>query len=616
MRFMKHIRFLFLFSVPAVVWASGAEAETFPIPSGMEGHVAFWESIFTVYSTNQIVIHDSDHAQRIYSVLQVDPEAPGKHVRSQVRQECRRIRGLLQQLARNPDPARLSGEDERIRALFGEHPKPNDFKRAATRIRIQSGMRETFQAGLERSGRYLEDMKRILRQENVPEDLVYLPHVESSFNPLARSKAGAAGIWQFTYGTGKRVLSIRPQSDERRDPLASTRAAARLLRSNYDILKTWPLAVTAYNHGPAGVRRAVRVAGSRDLGRIVRTYRSRRFGFASKNFYAEFLAARRIALEAEAYFPGLFYDPPFQVRAVTLTQPMFFSLWAESSEWPREVLAEINPALSSSVLLDRTAIPAGTKLNVPAGKEAGQRIALATGTSIFWASRTNSGLERPAFRLSSTVAYSVKTQVAVFNPARYDSIGNALLRQPFDSGSVQDLIAFTDTQDSADGSPGTEPHMNISEALYSKPPKFDLNLAVRSGDRIAVQPEETLGHFADWLGVPTWKLRRLNRLRYGQKIRLGQTIRLTFDRVSEDVFSARRKAYHQEIRAHFFLTHQISEVRAHVIRPGENFWTVANDSDNVPLWLMLAYNSGHPVQRLKPGDRLRVPVVSPKPTSG
>jgi len=599
-----------LFMLTAAVHAG---SDLFPVPEELEGHLLFWESIFTEYATNQIVFHDSDHPERIYSVLAFDPKsADSQIVRNRIRQERNRIRSLLLAFARNPNPKSTSEDMNRIRVLFRKSAKTGDFKRAASRIRIQGGMREKFQAGLERAGRYEKEMRRILREYDVPEDLVYLPHVESSFNPLARSRAGASGIWQFTYKTGKRYLYIRSTVDERRDPLCSSEAAAKLLRENYRILKSWPLAITAYNHGPAGVKRAVRKTGSRDIGKIAQKYRSRRFGFASRNFYAEFLAARRVAQKAETYFPGLFRDPEFAIRSIRLSKPKTFSQWASESNWPKDVLAEINPALSSEVLFDQVRIPARTNVNVPANTKAGQQIALALGTSIYWASNSEDDIRDPVFQISGAVAHSVKTQVRISDPIMRDSIRNARYSGLSDSGSVQDLIAWAYPEEPVEIS---QEDIELSPVIPDIP-SLNLDLDIRSGDRIVVQPEETLGHYADWLGIPTWKLRQLNRLRYGQSIRLGQNIRLTFQTLSKEDFRARREAYHREIRSHFFLTHEISDVRAHVIRPGENFWTVANDSDNVPLWLMLAFNQNNSVNRLKPGDRLHVPIVTTKRSSG
>src|SRR5207237_2254993 len=116
-----------------------------------------------------------------------------------------------------------------------------------------------------------------------------LPLSESCFNLHAYPKVGAAGIWQFMPATGRHFMRVDNLVDERRDPIASTRAAAQFLDRVHDMLGSWPLAITAYNHGPDGMARAVDEVGSSDIGRIVREYQGRAFGFASRNFYAELL---------------------------------------------------------------------------------------------------------------------------------------------------------------------------------------------------------------------------------------------------------------------------------------------------------------------------------------
>lgn len=112
--------------------------------------------------------------------------------------------------------------------------------------------------------------------------------------PRARSKAGAVGLWQFIKATGKRYLTITRRRDDRRDPIRATEAAARLLKHNYEALGSWPLAITAYNHGKEGMLAARVAVGSSAIEDIISGYTGPRFGFASRNFYAEFLAALEV----------------------------------------------------------------------------------------------------------------------------------------------------------------------------------------------------------------------------------------------------------------------------------------------------------------------------------
>ena len=167
-------------------------------------------------------------------------------------------------------------------------------------MRCQVGQQDRFQAGLIRSGAYMDRMRAIFSAHGLPADLAFLPHVESSFNTNAYSKFGAAGMWQFTRSTGKRFMTVDYVLDERRDPIAAAHAAARLLKENHERLGSWPLAITAYNHGAAGMQRAKAAHG--DYPGIFTSYKGRTFKFASRNFYSEFLAARRVASDYRRYF--------------------------------------------------------------------------------------------------------------------------------------------------------------------------------------------------------------------------------------------------------------------------------------------------------------------------
>jgi membrane-bound lytic murein transglycosylase D len=149
---------------------------------------------------------------------------------------------------------------------------------------------------------YLPAMQAILRQHGVPEELAHLTLVESCFNLEAYSKVGAAGVWQFMPSTGRQYMTVDGAIDERRDPLRSTQAAAEHLRGDYEVLGTWPLAITAYNHGRGGMARAVRTVGTTDFGEISSNYRGPAFGFASRNFYPEFLAALEVVARSEDHF--------------------------------------------------------------------------------------------------------------------------------------------------------------------------------------------------------------------------------------------------------------------------------------------------------------------------
>src|SRR5690606_34812377 len=192
------------------------------------------------------------------------------------------------------------------------------LERAAESVRFQLGQADRFREGIVRSGAWRDYIAATFEQMDVPVELAALPHVESSFNTYAYSKVGAAGMWQFMRSTGRRFLRIDAAVDERLDPYKATQAAARFLQQNYIVLDSWPLAVTAYNHGPGGMRRAREQLGTSDITTIVRNYNSRTFGFASRNFYVAFLAAVEIDADPQKFFGPIRRNPPDASRVLTL----------------------------------------------------------------------------------------------------------------------------------------------------------------------------------------------------------------------------------------------------------------------------------------------------------
>ena len=224
-----------------------------------------------------------------------------------------RVRRLLNEVRQGIDtPEGLSAQARvfynRIEAE-GVRMTAGNIAVLMNRIHLQRGIKERFRAGVIRSGRYLLYFEEVLENEGVPSILALLPLVESSYENAAYSRAGTAGIWQFTRATGRLYMRVARGRDDRLNPAIATRAAAKLLRGNYEQVQSWPLAITAYNHGRAGMQRARRLHGS-DMAEIIRKYRGRTFKYASKNFYPEFLAAVRVYQDYERYFGPLTLDQP------------------------------------------------------------------------------------------------------------------------------------------------------------------------------------------------------------------------------------------------------------------------------------------------------------------
>jgi membrane-bound lytic murein transglycosylase D len=357
-------------------------ADTFPRPASLEPNITFWRSVFADYSRLQVVVHDTWYLDKVYSVLDfrsydyLGPIALDQLIKDDTAAEVARLRAIFAKLDEaGPKPTGLTADEQRIFDMYRDDPTPTKFRDAADpkRLRTQRGLREKFAEGLRIAHRYLPEMERIFREEGLPIELTRLPLVESCFDVEAYSKVGAAGIWQFMPATGRIYsMDVNDLVDERRDPIAATRGAARFLRHNYEILDDqWPLAITAYNHGPAGIRRAIEDTGTTDIGVIVQRYRGNAFGFASRNFYAEFIAALDVDKHREAYFGKLDGHVAEPTRVVPLERPLGIEVAAKLAGCERETVAALNPALMDCVVDGRRHIPAGYELRLPAQHSSG-----------------------------------------------------------------------------------------------------------------------------------------------------------------------------------------------------------------------------------------------------
>jgi membrane-bound lytic murein transglycosylase D len=343
----------------------------------LEGNVRFWVDVYTKYPTTTGIIHDAQDLGIVYGVIDLLPqEKAGARQANQerIRTAKEHYKRILAELAENIETE--DGEKKRIADLFGPKAGPDAFREAIDNMRCQVGQQDRFERGLIRSRAYLQRIKTIFRSHGLPEDLCYLPHVESSFDVTAYSKAGAAGIWQFTRATGKKFLTVNKHVDERRDPIKASEAAAKLLKHNYEQLGNWPMAVTAYNHGTAGVLRAKQEMGTYEA--VFESYEGRRFGFASRNFYSEFLAARHVAINHTQYFKDIVVNKASETReVVTKTQSSLASL-SRQYEVDLETLRDLNPALGQPVFKGKKQVPKGYKLRLPADSPKGIQVSSAS----------------------------------------------------------------------------------------------------------------------------------------------------------------------------------------------------------------------------------------------
>lgn len=343
-----------------------SSADLFPSYPAIRANVAFWEKVYSTYSINSAVIHDRNDLSKVYEVVQLmDRDLPtAARVNStMVTIATEKYQKILQNLAAGKAPS--TAAEQRVAQMFKGNGSRQRLALAADSIRSQIGQKERFYEGVVRSGRYMNGIRAIFKAHGLPAELAYLPHVESSFNTEAYSKAGASGIWQFTLGTGRQYMQIDDAVDERSDPFIAAEAAARYLRNGYEKLGSWPLALTAYNYGTAGMVRARNAKGGYE--RIFSEYREGHFGFASQNFYSEFLAAMHVAKKLESS-QQLRLERPVQFVEYRLPGHIHINEVRRHFRVSDSTIRRYNPALLEPVYLGKKLLPSGYRLRLPADK--------------------------------------------------------------------------------------------------------------------------------------------------------------------------------------------------------------------------------------------------------
>lgn len=751
------ITLLFLALTPL---ANAQDPDLFPRPPELEPAVKFWTRVYTEVDTRSGFLHDSQNLSVIYARLPLD--------RQQIESRRSRIRADLRVLASGKRSGLTSSQEE-ILALWPEGVSNETLRNAASNVRWQLGQSDRFLGGLQRSGAYRAHINRVIREKNLPIELAVLPHVESSFNPNAYSSAAAAGMWQFGRATGRRFMRIDHIVDERMDPYIATNAAMSLLEYNYSVLGTWPLALTAYNHGAGGIARAVRQTGTTDIEKIVANYRGRAFGFASRNFYAQFLAVLDVENNARQYFGDVRLNRAPNFRVVETDAYIDAEVFARSLGISLEQLRADNPALRPAVWEGNKRIPQGfpikvreemvTSGNLLAAIPGDYKFAVQTPDIAYVVERGDS-LSVIARRFNTSVS-----QLVALNQLRSQhriQIGQRLLL-PQDPGTANQLLADTapdnglytvrrgDTVSliaarygvtesellSANGipdrnriypgqqirlpgfqddetqlavidanlrpSPPTQvqysdgvvvggeavvepepdkpapPPINeetteelaqeVAEPVTPAPqeadpvvelalveeellppaavlpdnqeldnevsleeqdaeaidPELDVaesneqlvealsadpsDYSVASNNSIEIQASETLGHYAEWLGIRAWDIRRLNGMAYRDPVIIGERLRLDFSRVNIPEFERARRAFHSTLQREFFANYRIQAVETYNISRGDNIGRIARERYSTPIWLLRQYNPELDFNRIQIGQEIVFPLL-------
>ena len=722
------------YALVLVAFQADAQSELFPRPAELDPAVKFWTRVYTEITTQQGFIHDSLRMDIVFHTVRIDEDLGTRERRRRIERSLETTRNVLTKLAGGARQG-LSNEEERILKLFPEGTSNAELRASAGRLRFQLGQADRFRAGLVRSGMYKPYIHEVLAKRGLPLELAALPHVESSFDPTGYSKVGAAGMWQFMRSTGVRYMRIDHIVDERRDPFFSSDAAARLLADNHSVIQSWPLALTAYNHGLAGMRRAVAQQKTSDIATIVAKYQSRSFGFASRNFYTAFLAALEIDSNPERYFPNLKLDEPSDTATIAVPAFMTVDTLADALNVRESTLRGLNPALTDIVWSGDKYVPQGFELRVPRDTAAVaeallgaidadklfaaqrpdrehrvrrgdtlSRIAAEYRVSLAALMSVNGMTNRSVIRVGqlvrlpfdgatappdatlarvepapaapvATPALAATSAEGIYVVRRGDSIERIATRLGLDAqaliaangirnrnviqvgqqliipttpGAVVAVAAVADVPPAvAPIAPAESPAAVAAEpaaaadltaalapavlpngeavplgeadegdevadvnALASEQDELAADpsdYSVAANNEITVQALETLGHYADWLEIPTQRLRDINSLSFREAVVVGQSLTLDVGRVDAPTFEQRRRAYHQQIQSDFFAAYQIEDIDSHVIKPGESLWVLAARTYNVPVWLLRQYNPDLNFDRIQTGAVVKFP---------
>lgn len=363
---------------PALLAAPGT-ASPFPRPAVLEPAVAFWRKVFSEYSENQLVLHSIDYPQKVFTVLDyrdeaaagVDPVALRKRQRLDEKAALSKIDAVLEAVHRlRRTPEKMNAEQQAVYELFADIKEPDVFKSVIGRVRSQRGLKERTAKALETSGKYLPHMEQVFRDYGLPVELTRLPLVESSFNVDAYSKVGAAGLWQFMPASARIYMRLDEIVDDRRDPWFSTVAAAKHLKDDFEALQNWPLAVTAYNYGRVGIARALKAIKGDSLTDMLERFDGKRFGFASRNFYAEFLAAVDVERDYQRHFGVLAPVTPLDFDVVETADYVSYDTLRGLAGLDEEMFRRLNPAYRPEVIEGKLFVPPNHPIRVAAGRGA------------------------------------------------------------------------------------------------------------------------------------------------------------------------------------------------------------------------------------------------------
>ena len=351
----------------------------FPCPDALRRRVDFWIDVYGRWRTNDAILHDAQRPHRVYKIIK--GKACGTKGNTQfIKEQKRQIRLRLERIATliEQNKTITQAKDKHYLNMFPER-SPAVLRRATRNLRCQSGNKDGFRNALRRFGTYGPIVRRVLKDAGLHQDIQYLPFVESSYNPEAYSRVGAAGMWQIMPRTARELgLELNATMDERLDPEAASWAAARYLKdsrknltvaarskkANVSDSELTPFVITSYNYGVNGMRRAIKKLGP-DFLTVLNRYRTKKFRVAVKNFYAGFLAARHVAQNSKRFFGSYSKGRPLRYDTIMLRSSVSIDRIRAVFGISLSRLKSLNPALTRFVWHGWREIPGGYPLRLP-----------------------------------------------------------------------------------------------------------------------------------------------------------------------------------------------------------------------------------------------------------
>jgi len=437
---------------------------------------------------------------------------------------------------------------------------------------FQTTLRNRFSNWLALSGKYIPIMRALLRENGLPEDLVYLALIESGFNPYAYSRSKACGPWQFIYLTGKRYgLRVDWWVDERRDPEKSTVAAAKYLKDLYDMFACWYLAAASYNAGENKIAAAMKRYRTEDFWELTKY---RYLKQETKDYVPQMIAAALIAKDPEKYgFVGIEYQEPLRYEKVNVPPLTSLSLIAAACEITLDELKELNPQL----LRWCTPPEKPYEIKIPLGKK----------ERFLKNFETLQPSERPPYRI-----HVVKRGENLVRVSRLYGVNGQTILDANQLGKGSRLSPGMNLIIPLPPHAPSDPNGG-AKLTAKKKGEGRVQPAIEEGEEeilYTIKKGDTLWAIANEMGVNIGALSRWNNLHPEKKLRPGDKLRVRVTTAKVPPEPAKKKGPLEII---------------YEVKEGDTLWGIAKKY-NLTIDDIRSWNNLEEADRIYPSDRLRL----------